>query len=165
MGLRQPRWDQYEVALLIECYINVTEKGRPLEDELIRLSTVLRQMAINTGLEIDEVYRNLNGMHWQYGFMKATFEGAKNSGNPSKLFFDMVALYKNDTVEFHELLEEAHRLSGRNETAFFQLVVFNWHTTSAIQILGGLFMSCFPICTESQYFEGGFLADTGLSRF
>ena len=96
----QRPWNKYEVALLIECYINVTEKGRPLEDELIRLSTVLRQMAINTGLEIDEVYRNLNGMHWQYGFMKATFEGAKNSGNPSKLFFDMVALYRTTRWSF-----------------------------------------------------------------
>lgn len=151
----QRPWNKYEVALLIECYINVTEKGRPLEDELIRLSTVLRQMAINTGLEIDEVYRNFNGMHWQYGFMKATFEGAKNSGNPSKLFFDMVALYKNDTVEFHELLEEAHRLSGRKETETMSSEetkqhFFNWLCSIGIQqVLSKSWVDC--LCHVSQY--------------
>ena len=33
--LRQKTWDQYEIALLIECYVNVTSQGKELEAELV----------------------------------------------------------------------------------------------------------------------------------
>ena len=45
--LRQKSWDQYEIALLIECYVNVTSQGKELEVELIELSENLRSMAVH----------------------------------------------------------------------------------------------------------------------
>lgn len=111
---QQRPWNKYEVVLLIECYINVTENGCNLKDELTRLSAVLRRMAINDGIEIDDVYRNLNGMYWQYGLIKSAIDGLSHERKPSQLFIEMADLYKNDKSSFNELLKEAHHLSRKN---------------------------------------------------
>lgn len=154
--VHQRPWNKYEVALLIECYINVTEKGCNLEDELNRLSIALRQMALNDGFEIEEVYRNLNGMHWQYGSMKSAFEGAQSKdGKFSKLFVDMVALYKNDRVAFQEVLGEAHRLAMKKEAEVMpseevKQDFFNWLCAKGVkQGLSKSWIEC--LCHVSQY--------------
>ena len=41
---QQKAWNKYEVALLVECYINVTQHNHDLEEELVRLSEELRAM-------------------------------------------------------------------------------------------------------------------------
>ena len=109
----QRPWDQYEVSLLIECYINVCENGFDLEVELEKLSARLQNMAICKGEVVDETYRNLNGMHWQYQFIKAAFaDGNVGSRVPPKLFVEMVRLFQTDKVKFNVVLAEAHRLAG-----------------------------------------------------
>ena len=152
----QRPWNKYEVALLIECYINVTEKGCNLEDELNRLSIALRQMALNGGFEIDEVYRNLMGMRSQYSALKAAFAGVHyKEGKPSQLFFDMVALYKNDRVAFQEVLGEAHRLAMKKEAEVMpseevKQDFFNWLCAKGIkQGLSKSWIEC--LCHVSQY--------------
>ena len=109
----QRPWDQYEVSLLIECYISVCENGFDLEVELEKLSARLQNMAICKGEVVDETYRNLNGMHWQYQFIKAAFaDGNVGSRVPPKLFVEMVRLFQTDKVKFNVVLAEAHRLAG-----------------------------------------------------
>jgi len=54
-------WDKYEVALLIECYENI-KNGEDQKSALMQLSKDLRNMAILAGKNIDETYRNYNGM-------------------------------------------------------------------------------------------------------
>ena len=109
----QRPWNQYEVSLLIECYINVCEKGYDLEVELEKLSVRLRNMAICKREVVDETYRNINGMHWQYQFIKAAFaDGNVGSRVPPKLFVEMVRLFQTDKVKFNVVLAEAHRLAG-----------------------------------------------------
>lgn len=110
--LRQKSWDQYEIALLIECYVNVTSQGKELEVELIELSENLRSMAVHQGETIDETYRNLNGMHWQYQFIKSAFNnGTVGSRTPPKLFVEMVQLFLSDKQKFDSILMEAHQLA------------------------------------------------------
>ena len=113
MSLHSP-WTMYEVALLIECYVNVNERGADLDTELKTLSVDLRNMAINSGKEIDDVYRNLNGMQWQYQFIKSAFSGLDvGSRRPSQLFSDMVALYKTNKSEYEKVLKTAYYLAGK----------------------------------------------------
>lgn len=112
----QAPWNKYEVALLIECYINVSQYDHDLDKELIRLSADLRVMAIRAGNQIDDVYRNLNGMRWQYQFIKMAFEkpdGVYASKKVSSLFASVVKIYKSDKQKFYEILKEAYRLSGK----------------------------------------------------
>lgn len=106
----QKAWTKHEVALLVETYIKISQEGCNLEEQLERLSELLRKMAIAEGIEIDDVYRNLNGMHWQYGLMKAAFEKEEfNSRGPSQLFIQMANLYKTDKAEFDKILKEAYQ--------------------------------------------------------
>ena len=71
---RQAIWNKHEVALLIDTYSKVTAKKAEKIPALIELSRRLRNMAINAGIEIDDTYRNLNGMQWQYSFIEKHFK-------------------------------------------------------------------------------------------
>ena len=102
-------WDKYEAALLIESYQLIHTGNVNRAEELQRLSDNLRLMATNKGIEIDEVYRNLNGMQWQMAIMEAIFDGKSYSSRPHpQLFVEMVALYQSNRSEFDLILQEAH---------------------------------------------------------
>lgn len=114
---QQKKWNEYEVALLIEVYIKVTTQGAELKSELEDLSVSLRNMAILAGEQIDNTYRNLNGMQWQYAFIKEAFEKTTfDSREPSTLFMQMVNLYKNDRTSFERILDVANSKAGKVKT-------------------------------------------------
>lgn len=109
---RQAIWNKHEVALLIDTYLKVTEKGIEKLPALIELSRRLRSIATNTGAEIDDTYRNLNGMQWQYAFIERAFqEKGIGSHMPPKLFLEMVRTYKTQPDVFNTVLLEAYKLS------------------------------------------------------
>ena len=114
---KQPTWDKYEVALLIEAYIMIKNGNTNKVEALQNLSDDLRKKAKNEGMEIDETFRNLNGMQWQIGFIDCAF---KNSGYgthmPSKLFQKMVDMYLSERTEFDKILSEAKDRVKKSET-------------------------------------------------
>ena len=106
----QKNWDKYEVALLIEAYQNIKQGRVDKNTALVALSQNLRQIAKNEGLEIDDTFRNMNGMQWQLGFIERAFIGEDyESRTPPKIFMEMVAVYNKNQQEFQEILEEAHQ--------------------------------------------------------
>jgi len=108
--MQQKNWDKYEVALLIETYQNIKQGRVDRNAALVELSQNLRQMAINEGLEIDDTFRNLNGMQWQLGNLEKAFAGESSEGaRYSQLFSEMVILYNDNQEEFQTVLTEAHR--------------------------------------------------------
>lgn len=108
--LRSLKWDEYETALLVEAYIKVTESEAHKKQVLQELSDNLRHMAVNKGVEIDEIYRNLNGMMWQYTFIEKTFKKSWfGQHSPSKVFRDVVKLYVHNRRKFDEILIEAKK--------------------------------------------------------
>lgn len=116
---RRSRWDEYETALLVEAYIKVTEGGERKNTVLQELSDNLRQMAVNKGLEIDEVYRSLNGMMWQYFFMERTFKKSKSGQHsPTKIFRNVVELYVHNRKKFNEILNEAKKRVNKNQEGY-----------------------------------------------
>ena len=113
---RPSRWDEYETALLVEAYIKVTENGELKIKILQELSANLRQMAVNKGLEIDEAFRNLNGMMWQYSFIEKTFnKSGLGQHLPAKVFRDIVELYVHNREKFDEILTEAKKRVNQNQ--------------------------------------------------
>lgn len=109
---RQAIWNKHEVALLIDTYSKVTAKKAEKIPALIELSRRLRNMAINAGIEIDDTYRNLNGMQWQYSFIEKAFqEKGIGSHMPPKLFLEMVRIYRTQPDIFNAVLLEAYKLS------------------------------------------------------
>ena len=58
MAERQPAWDKYEAAILLEGLL-VSMKGEITRSDAITVvSRDLRAMALHRGMEVDEVYRN-----------------------------------------------------------------------------------------------------------
>ena len=79
---------------MIETYEKIKAKEVNKEDGLAKLSKDLRQIAINRGIEIDDIYRNISGMNWQFGIIDRVFTGKYDyDRKPSALFTEMVALY------------------------------------------------------------------------
>lgn len=115
--MAQKNWDKYEVALLIEAYQNIKQGRVDKNSALVALSQNLRKMAQNEGLEIDDTFRNLNGMQWQLGFIEMAFIGDNyESRTPPHIFVEMVALYNQNQQEYYDILVEAHRqVAGKKE--------------------------------------------------
>ncbi len=110
---QQPKWSREEIALLIEAYLEIKKSPKDKENILIALSSKLRNMAVNAGLDIDETYRNLNGMFWQYAFIEKAFQKSSfGTHKPPKLFCEMVDLYEDNIEEFEKYLNSAKEMSG-----------------------------------------------------
>jgi len=117
----QPKCNKYEVALLIEAYVKIAGKTGSRNEILQKLSNALRLMATNNGIEIDDTYRNLNGMQWQSGFIEKAFQKTGyGSHMPPVLFRQMTDLYTNDRNQFEQILSDAKRMiapKGNNQSA------------------------------------------------
>lgn len=108
----QPDWDKYEVALLVDAYLRIKHKYQMKIPILLELSNTLRAIAISKGIVIDDTYRNLNGMQWQYGFMEKAFQNAAyENRKPPQLFKDISIMYKEKRSDFDKLLDEAKKLA------------------------------------------------------
>lgn len=114
--MQEKKWDIYEVVLLIDAYLKI-ENGEDRSTTLQVLSEELRQLAVNCGYEIDEKFRNLNGVQWQMGFIKLAFKKAEfETRKPPKVFIEGVELYNNNPEIFYTRLKEARMmLKGRKQ--------------------------------------------------
>ena len=100
-------WDQYETALLIDTFWEI-EKSPDRKQELIKgLSKALRQKALNSGLTVDEKFRNVNGITMQLSPIAHAFFPDRPSLTSSIMFNQMVELYKTDRESFDRTLAVA----------------------------------------------------------
>lgn len=115
MTARQKPWDRYEAVVLLEGYLDVVQKNMPRNEVIERVSLELRTMAINQGYEIDDVFRNKNGITFQIKSMESAYLGYTVMKPASKLFVETVALYKNDPNEYEKLRKGARdMIDGTN---------------------------------------------------
>lgn len=113
----QPQWSKYEIVLLIEAYINIKNTSASRTETLENLSQKLRMMAQKNGTVIDDTYRNLNGMRWQYAFIEKAFaHSGFGEHMPPKLFQEMVNLYESDAETFNRILLVAHEMCTSEST-------------------------------------------------
>lgn len=78
-------------------------------------------MAINRGKVIDEVYRNENGISYQMQSMDSAYKGENVYVPATRLFKEVVELYRTDTERYFDILEEAKRMVAakqNNKEAF-----------------------------------------------
>lgn len=104
---RQPQWNIYEAVVLLDGFLEAQRKDR-LRSHIIKdVSAALRQMAVNQGLIIDDVYRNENGISYQLQSMESAIRGKKIYVPATKLFTEVVSIYNENRSRFDSLLEEA----------------------------------------------------------
>lgn len=122
---RQPKWDIYESVVLLDGYLETLRKSQPKAHIIKRVSADLRQMAVNRGIKVDNIYRNENGISYQMQSMDSAFRGEKIYVPATKLFAETVELYRTDIEKYQEILEEAKRMiavQNTNKNAFLAWV-------------------------------------------
>lgn len=107
LSSKQPLWDIYEIVILLEGYLETLQGIQSKSQIIKRISADLRRMAVNRGVEIDDVYRNENGVSYQIQSMDSAFKGQKVYVPATKLFTDAVALYRTDNKGYQKILGEA----------------------------------------------------------
>ena len=101
-------WDKYEVALLIDACEQVSQKRIPRSKMVALLSSSLRLRAEIKGMEIDDIFRNENGISLQMTKMEYLLtDGMAGLPGASKLYVEIAELRKNHPEEFFGLLREA----------------------------------------------------------
>lgn len=84
--MKQKPWDRYEVAFLLN-YCLKTEAGDVSRKEAVDIvSNTLRERAIARGVEIDETFRNKNGISMQMSAIRNCYLGRDEGLAGSKLF-------------------------------------------------------------------------------
>ena len=100
-----------------------TIEGTASRSEAIRsCSAGFTAHAINNGIVIDDVYRNVNGITFQMASMESAYQGRTIMKPATRLFSSMVEMYRSNREQYDEILKEARLMVGadkkNNETLF-----------------------------------------------
>lgn len=127
MVIRVP-WDEHETALLIEACQKYDSGVISKKEAIRRLSTTLRNRAIQNDIAIDDVFRNENGIAMQLAIISGLLHHRKSGLNgASKLFKNMVVLYNSDRTAFEKILIEAKKMT--NNQNLIQNQYIEWLST------------------------------------
>lgn len=127
--MRQPVWTPFEVVLLIEAYLQI-EKGIITKKEAVSsISRILREHAISEGKQIDDTYRNENGISMRLEELRYIFTHGENGiKKTSSLFRNMVKMYQQHPDEFQDTLKSSkamfslsRSICARNNSKALQL--------------------------------------------
>ncbi|MDY4877983.1 MAG: hypothetical protein SO163_03860 [Dialister sp.] len=102
-------WDEEEAALLVDTYRRIEVTPSQKNELLHQLSDVLRKRAISKGLEIDERFRNFNGMKLQYELLRYLMTDGEQglSENVAKTIAEVAELYRSEPEKFNKILRKA----------------------------------------------------------
>ena len=127
MAIRVP-WNENEAVLLIEACQKCDDGVISKKEAIKGLSKALRNQAIQNGIEIDNVFRNENGIAMQFSIMNSLIYHKKSSLHGySKLFKIMAELYNNDRLAFDIILMEAKDMAENKESIQSQYI--SWLST------------------------------------
>ena len=98
-----------EAALLVDTYRRIEAAPSQKNELLHQLSDVLRKRGISKGLEIDERFRNFNGMKFQYELLRYLMMDGEQGlpRNVAKTIAEMAELYRSEPEKFENIL---HRI-------------------------------------------------------
>lgn len=112
---REANWNEYEAAILLEAYLNYIDGKISKRKTIKNVSMYLRKMAQNQNIEIDDSYRNENGIAFQLRCMETVYLGLVFIKTTPKLFKKIVDLYNNDRTAFDNILRKAWNIINNKE--------------------------------------------------
>ncbi len=114
---KQDPWNEYEAVILLDSYLKTLD-GRMSQKEAIRCtSETLRAIAVNSGKEIDDIYRNIAGITFQMKSMESAYLGYTLMKPASKLFQDVVKLWKENREEYMGYYRKALIKAGKQKAS------------------------------------------------
>ena len=115
MAQRIP-FTKHEAVILLDGYLKTKLSNVPKRVAVRDVSAALHKMAVNNGLVIDQIYRNVSGISFQMSSMESAFVGQTVEKPATRLFCEIVALYRNDRNQFEKLLSEAQEMIGESSS-------------------------------------------------
>ena len=110
MALRIP-WDIEEAVLMLDMLLKSLDGKLTRKEAIRQVSEKLRRRAVNRGIEIDDIFRNENGITFQMSALEVAYTGIKTKlKQPTKLFVETVNLYRNHRELYEEILKEAENV-------------------------------------------------------
>lgn len=111
-------WDEYEATLLLFYCLKVKSNTISRKNAISLVSEMLRQKALNAGREIDEFFRNENGIACQMQIMMTVLDNDTSSSfyHPSPMFLKVFDNYRNDNNYFQSVLNKSIKLCNKNES-------------------------------------------------
>mgnify|MGYP002508547374 CR=1 FL=1 len=119
--VRQAPFTQHEAVLLLNAFLQTVSGDASRKDAISDCSDGLRRMAKAKGIEIDDTYRNINGITFQMASMESAYRGKTIMKPATRLFKKTVEMYKGDRKEYDRILKEAKLMaeSKQNNEAVF----------------------------------------------
>lgn len=112
MAVQQP-WTIDEAAILLDGYLKFFTGKVTRKQAISDVSEMLRQMALNKGEVIDDVYRNINGITFQMASLESAYRGYTVLKPPTRLFMEMVTIYRTKKAQYDEILRDAQAICSR----------------------------------------------------
>ena len=132
MPLRIP-WDIEEAVLMLDMLLKSLDGNLTRKEAIHQVSTKLRRRAVNRGLEIDEIFRNENGVALQMAAMKVAYTGIKTKlKQPTRLFIDTVELYRKHKDIYRKILEKILKETDDVDTKKENVDIYYHSTESTI---------------------------------
>lgn len=107
---KSPPFTVFEAVLLLEYYLKVVSGELSRKEAIIDCSNSLRCYATKNGDYIDDTFRNVNGITFQMAGMESAYYGKTIMKPASKLFSELMDIYRNHQNEYKELLSEVKDL-------------------------------------------------------
>lgn len=108
--MKRIKWEREESVALMNLYFSSGAKLPVEQDEVANLSKVFSKRAHMLGYEIDEKYRNINGLNMQLACIHyVVTEGREGFYSASKMFYNTYDLYKNNKPIFDTILAEFNK--------------------------------------------------------
>lgn len=108
---------KYESVILLYYYLKEVSGDLTRSDSVKKCSQTLRSLAVNSGAEIDDSFRNVSGISFQMAGMESAYRGETILKPASKLFQETVWLYRNDNSAYQRLLGEALGIAAPRQNA------------------------------------------------
>ena len=162
----QKQWDKFEAVILLDNYLRYINNEITRKEAIELTSTELRNMAKSQHIDIDDIFRNVNGITFQMHSMESAYRGYTLMKPASKLFIEIVRIYKDEFNEYEKILEEARKMIPNTQSNKDTFISWLSKEVSPAQ-LSELYMDYQTIdefCNKHKIFTGSLLDITDLDK-
>jgi len=133
MAIRIP-WNEDEAIIIVDAFYQYKDGKIKKSEAVKRVSERLREIALYKGIEIDEVFRNTNGISMQMATLEHIYSEGKNGlRSGSKLFREVMNLYVENQNLFQDKLRTTQCIGGKSDMNEFKDFLLN-HFTYGIRL-------------------------------
>ena len=109
-------WSINETVVLLDALLSILNGEKTRKETIVQVSKMLRDYAVKNGLQVDDKFRNENGISLQLSLMEYYFTGGKSGLGKgrkcSKSFSEAIDLYRNDKEKFDAILKEVSNINN-----------------------------------------------------